>query len=152
MDFFLVKTMLWKKCKKLNLVNNYYFEWYWRIHNQISYFYFFRFQRWPYLFVYITTNCSCCPLNCFSVPAESPICRSPNTLPSCSTSTSSSAATTSMSGSQQAGAWPAGQACKLPGLALHLYHWVVGHHPGQLVLWAQQHLLAPQKCSSFLFR
>ena len=54
-----------------------------------------------------------------------------------------------MSGSQQAGAWPGLQ---LPGLALHFYPWVVGHHPGQLVLGAQQHLLAPQKCNFFLFR
>ena len=33
-----------------------------------------------------------------------------------------------------------GQVCQLPGLALHLYHWVVGYHSGQLILWAQQHL------------
>ena len=54
------------------------------------------------------TECSCCPLNCFSVPAKSPICRNPNTLPSCSTSTSPSAASR----------LEPGQACQLPGLAL----------------------------------
>ena len=37
-----------------------------------------------------------------------------------------------------------GQACQLLGLALH--------HTGKLVLGAQQHLLAPQKCPFFLFR
>ena len=45
-----------------------------------------------------------------------------------------------------------GQACQLPDLALHLYHWVVGHYPGQLVLGAQQHLVETQKCPVFLFR
>ena len=80
-------------------------------------FYLFRVQRWLHQFVYITTNCSCCPLNCFSVQANCPICRSPNTMPFCSTSTRPSAATTSMSGSQQAGAWPglpAARPCPTP--------------------------------------
>ena len=69
--------------------------------------------------------------------------------PSTSTSTSPSKATTSISGSEKP---EAGQACQLPGLAQHLYQQVVGHHPGQLVLGAQQHLLAPEKCPLFLFR
>ena len=34
-----------------------------------------------------------------------------------------------------------GQVCQLLGLALR-YHWVAGHHPGQLVVGAQQHLMA----------
>ena len=113
---------------------------------RLSYFYLFKVQRWPNRFVYITINRSCCPLNCSSVQAKSPICRSPNCLSSCSTFSSPSAATTSMSGSKQP--W-VGQACQLPGLALHLYHQVVSHHPGQLVLEAQQHLLAPEKCQLF---
>ena len=110
-----------------------------------SYFYFFKVQRWLNRFVYITTNRSCCPLICSSVQAKSPICGSPNCLSSCSTSSSPSAATTSMSGSKQP--W-VGQACQLPGLALHLYHQVVG----QLVLKAQQHLLAPDIFPLFFFR
>ena len=116
-----------------------------------SYFYFFKDQRWPNRFVYITTNRSCCPLNCSSVQAKSPICRSRSRSrsPSCSTSSSPSAATTSMSGRKQP--W-AGQVWQLPGLALSLYHQVVGHHPGQLILEAQQYLLAPEKCPFFFFR
>ena len=86
--------------------NIYYFDWYWTIHYQFSDFYLFRVKRWLNQFFYITTNCSCCPLNCFSVQANCPICRSPNPLPSCSTSTRPSAATNSMSDSQQARAWP----------------------------------------------
>ena len=81
-------------------------------------FYHFRVQRWLNRFVYIKTNCSCCPLNCSSVAAKSPICRSHNTLSSCSTSTSPSAATTSMSGRKQPGAWPclpAARPCPTPG-------------------------------------
>ena len=81
-------------------------------------FYHFRVQRWLNRFVYIKTNCSCCPLNCSRVAAKSPICRSHNTLSSCSTSTSPSAATTSMSGRKQPGAWPclpAARPCPTPG-------------------------------------
>ena len=80
-------------------------------------FHLFWVQGWLNWFVYITTNYSHCPLNSLSVPAKSPICMSPNTLPSCFTSTSPSAATTSMSGSQQAGAWsglPAAWPCHTP--------------------------------------
>ena len=74
--------------------------------NRFLDFYLLRVHRWLNRFVYITTNHSCCPLNCSSVRAKSPICRSPNTLFSCSTSTSPSAATTSMSGKKQPGGWP----------------------------------------------
>ena len=88
------------------LVNICYFPWYWRNHNNIFKFFLFRLQKWLDQCVYITTNHNCCLLNCSSVPAESPICRSPNTLFSCSTSTSPSAATTSMPGRKQLGAWP----------------------------------------------
>ena len=101
---------------------------------RFSYFYLFKVQRWLNRFVYIKTDRSCCPLNCSTVQAKSPISRSPNCLSSCSTSSSRLAATTSMSGSKQL--W-AGQAFQLPGLALHLYHQVVGHHPGQLIHEAQ---------------
>ena len=73
---------------------------------KLSNFQLYRVQRRLNWFVYITIKRSCCPLNCFSLPAKSPICRSLNTLSSCSTSTSSSVATTSMSGSKQAAAWP----------------------------------------------
>ena len=123
---------------------------------KFSDFHLFRVQRWLNQFVYITTNCSFCPLNCFSVQANCPICRSPNTMPSCSTPTSPSAATSGTSNlllaCQAASRLEPGQACQPPGLALHLFHLVVGHHSVQLVLGDQQHLLAPQKSPLFLFR
>ena len=139
MDFFRVKTMLLKKFWSF-FVCQYLLFWV-ILKNQQSDFHIFTFSKCKddltNRFVFITTNRSCCPLNCSSVQAKSPICRSPNCLAFSSTSSSPSAATTSMSGSKQP--W-AGQACQLPGLALHLYHQVVGHHPGQLVLDAQQRL------------
>ena len=90
---------------------------------KLSDFHLFRVQRWLNRFVYITNKCSCCPLNCLSVPAKSPICRSPNTLPSCFTSTGPSAATTSMSGSQQAGACPGLPAARPCPTPLSLCSW-----------------------------
>ena len=80
-------------------------------------FQLFRVPIWLNQFVYITTNHSCCPLNCSSVLAKSPICRSPNTYSSCSTTTSPSAAVTSMLSSKQLGAWqglPATRPCPTP--------------------------------------
>ena len=149
MDFFWVKTMLLKKFWSFFLPIFIILSDIEESTIRFSYCYLFKVQRWLNRFAYITTNRSCCPLNCSSVQAKSPICRSPNCLSSCSTSSSPSASTTSMSGSKQP--W-AGQACQLPGLALHLFHQVVGHHPGQLVLEAQQHLLASEKCPLFFFR
>ena len=131
MDFFRVKTMLmktfWSFFLPIFIISSNIEE----TTIRFSYFYLFKVQRWLNRFVYITTNHSCCSFNCSSVQANSPICRSPNCLSSCSTSSSPSAATTSMSCNEQP--W-AGQACQLPGLALNLYHQVVGHHPSSLSL------------------
>ena len=86
----------------------------------------FMVQRWLNRFVYITTNCSCCPLNCLSVPAKIPIC-SVGTL--CPPAPRPPAPQRLPLACQAASRLEPGQACQLPGLALHIYHWVVGHRP-----------------------
>ena len=81
MDFFWVKSCYWRNFQAVFLPISFILNDIEESAIRLSDFYIFRVQRWLNRFVYITTNHSCCPLNCPSVPAKSPICRSPNTFP-----------------------------------------------------------------------
>ena len=73
-NFFECKTMLWKKCWSFLLQIFIILSDIEEFTIWFSDFLHFMVQRWLNRFVYITTNCSCCPLNCLSVPAKIPIC------------------------------------------------------------------------------
>ena len=136
MDFFWVKTMVWKKFGFFFSANIYYFEWYWRILNQIFTFSECKddltslFTSQPIAVVALSTASVCRPrapsagAPTLCPPAPCPL--APQKVPlAC----------------QAASRLEPGQVCQLLGLALR-YHWVAGHHPGQLVVGAQQHLMA----------
>ena len=67
MDFFRVKTVLLKKFWIFFLPIFIILSDIKESTFRFSYFYLFKVQRWLNRFVYITTNHSCCPLNCSSV-------------------------------------------------------------------------------------